>query len=96
MSLYMIADVRFDMTTIGSPPYQAFLAWCADNDIPVQTGWQVRAYDETPLRAELDVIDLDDQGEWIMGEGGVPVTHTVTYYPDVLPPIQGHMPRLTT
>lgn len=93
MSLYLTADVRHDPATTNVPPYQMFLAWCALNSIPVMTGWKIRVYSETPIRAVLDVIDLDGD-EWVMDpETGEPVTHEVTYNPATLPPVSGHMVR---
>lgn len=97
--LYLTADVRHDPTTTNNPPYQMFLLWCATNGIPIfagpgNIGWTLHVYNEAPVRAVLDVIDLDENNQWVLDpETSQPVTHEVTYNPAGLPPVSGHMIR---
>ncbi|MCK2219708.1 hypothetical protein MF672_038825 [Actinomadura sp. ATCC 31491] len=94
MSLYLTVEVRHDPAHWASPPYQMLINWCSANGIPLETGWTLRVYDESPVRAELDVMDLDEQGEWIWPEGAdEPSTHTVTYTCSSLPPLSGYIVR---
>lgn len=86
---FLIVDVRHDPVFQTSPPYRVVMAWCEAEGIPLITGWTLTVWDETPVRAVLDVIDLDEAGEWIRDEDGVPVTHPVTYSPSTLPPLAG-------
>lgn len=91
--LYLTVEVRHDPIHWTSPPYQMLMSWCAANSIPLVTGWTLTVYDETPVRATLDVIDLDEDGEWVRDEDGAPVTHEATYAPSSLPQVSGYMVR---
>lgn len=92
---YLTVEVRHDPVYMNSPPYQAIMSWCAANTIPLVTGWLLRVYDESPVRAELDIIDLDpDTGEWVYADGATePTTHTETYTCTGLPIVRGYVSR---
>ncbi|GAA3172574.1 hypothetical protein [Nonomuraea roseoviolacea] len=91
--LYLTVEVRHNPAHMTSPPYKMLMNWCSANNIPLVTGWMLYVYNEDPVRAVLTVIDLDEQGEWIRDENGVPVTHEVTYTCASLPPLQGYVSR---
>ncbi|GAA4221526.1 hypothetical protein FHR32_005125 [Streptosporangium album] len=85
---YLTYGVRDDVDLQQSPPYQAFMAWCADNDIPEETGKLVTVWNEDPIRAVLDVYVLDELGGRTVDENGDYITTPVTYTASTLPPIQ--------
>lgn len=92
--LFLTVEVRHDPLYQASPPYQRWMAWCADEGIEHDACWVIQVYDEQPIRAVLHVIDLDEQGEWVMDpETGEPVTHEETVNPSTLPPVQGYVNR---
>lgn len=93
MDAYLTVEVRHDPAHWTSPPYRMVINWCDSVSIPLVTGWTLNVYDETPVRATLDVIDLDEDGEWVRDGDGAPVTHEVTYELAALPPLQGYMSR---
>lgn len=90
---YLTVEVRHDPAFMTSPPYQLLMSWCSTNGVPLVTGWTMEVYEETPVRVVLNVIDLDDGGEWVRDEDGVPVTHEATYIASSLPPLKGYNVR---
>lgn len=90
---YLTVEVKHDPVYMASPPYQMLMGWCDENSIPLVTGWMLYVYDETPARAVLTVIDLDEGGAWVLDDDGVPVTQEVTYTPTSLPRIRGYIYR---
>ncbi|MGW4663197.1 hypothetical protein [Streptosporangium sandarakinum] len=85
---YLTYPVRDDVDLQQSPPYQAFMRWCSDNDIPEETGKYITVWNETPVRAVLDAYVLDENGQRTYDGDGAPITTPVTYTAATLPPIQ--------
>ena len=90
---FLTVEVRHDPIFWASPTYRALMAWAEAEEIPLVTGWTLTAWDETPVRVVLDIIDLDENDEWVRDGDGVPVTHPITYEPSVLPPVSGYLCR---
>ncbi|MEV4179928.1 hypothetical protein AB0J28_00595 [Streptosporangium canum] len=84
---YLSYGVRHDPAHQTSPPYQAFMGWCDAEGIPEETGHHITVWDETPIRAILDVYDLDGNGDKIDDGNGGYQTTPVTYNPATLPPL---------
>lgn len=89
---FLIVDVRHDPEFMTSPPYRALMAWCEVEGIPLVTGWTLTV-EESPPSAVLDVINLDEDGQWVLDENSVPVTHPVAFTPSTPTPVSGHLGR---
>lgn len=89
---YLTVETQHD-ESYWSPPYTMLMAWAATQSIPMQTGWYMEVHDEMPVRVELDVIELDPEGEWVRDPEGAPVTSRQTFTASTLPPVQGVMIR---
>lgn len=93
MSLYLTVEIRHD-PIYQAGPYSFFMTWCAGQSITHDACWLIQVYDESPVRAVLHVIDLDENGGWVTDpETGDPVTHTDEVNPSALPPLQGYINR---
>ena len=86
---YLTVQIRHDPIHWTSPPYTAFRNWCIAESIPDLTGKFLAVWDETPVRAVLDVYDLDGNGDKIPDGSGGYTTTPVTYNPSQLPPLSG-------
>jgi hypothetical protein len=86
---YLTMMLRHDPIYQASPPYQALMAWMAQESIPHDSGWRLVVWDEQPIRAVVDVIETDpDTGEWVINpDSGQPVTHEATFLAATLPPV---------
>jgi hypothetical protein len=90
---YLTVEVRHD-PLFQAGPYSFFMAWCASESIPHDASWYVEVFDETPVRVTADVIELDENDEWVLNpETGEPVTHQQTFTASALPPLQGTIIR---
>lgn len=88
---YLVAGIRTKPEHMVSPPYVAFLNWCAAESIPQADGLRLTVWDEDPIRAVLDTFVLDENNEKTVDGNGDPITTPVTYTPATLPPLQGTM-----
>ncbi|WP_433237780.1 hypothetical protein ACQPYK_29580 [Streptosporangium sp. CA-135522] len=74
-----------------SPPYRRFKEWAAAEGIPEESGHYLEVWDGSPVRAVLNVYDLDGNGDKIDDGNGGYVTHPITYTASTLPPVQGQI-----
>lgn len=91
---YLTVEIHHDPLYQTSPGYIMYMNWCTAQSLPHDDAWYMEVFDETPVRVEVDMIDLDENNEWIRDpDTNLPTTHHQTFTASVLPPVQGSIYR---